>query len=147
MKERINDKINEIEEFLDFLLQRVPESLDEYKKDLDKKAVCERYAEKIIEAIVDLAFIFFKEEIAKKDKKVRMAESDTDILDILHEKNIISDRLCKKLKEAKGMRNWIAHEYSRVNDEIVYNSIKNELEGDVKEFIENIKSCLKEIRE
>ncbi len=143
MKERINDKIKEIEEFLGFLLQRVPESLEEYKKNRDKKAICERYSEKIIEAIVDLAFIFFKEEIAEKDKKVRMAESDTEIFEILFEKNIISERLCKKLKEAKGMRNWIAHEYGKIDDEIVYNSIKNELEKEVEEFIDSIKSCLK----
>lgn len=140
MKERINDKISEIEEYLSFLLERVPQKIEDYKGNLDIKAICERYIEKIIEGVVDLAFIFFKEEIARNNKKIKMPESDTDIFDILKKSEVISESLCEKLKEAKGMRNWIAHEYGNINDNIIYNSLKKELEKDVNNFIASIKS-------
>jgi len=47
MKERIEEKIAEIEEFTQFLLERVPSNFEEYENNLEKKAICERYAERI----------------------------------------------------------------------------------------------------
>lgn len=139
MKERIKDKMKEIEEFMAFLSERIPQDLESYKKDLEKKAICERYVEKIIEAIVDLSFLTAR----LLDIELPAQTADTEIFDILKNRNIISEALCKKLKEAKGMRNWLAHEYGRIDDEIVYNSISEELEKDVNEFIEKIRENLK----
>lgn len=139
MKERIKDKIAEIEEFLEFLTARIPENLEEYKTNLEKKAICERYIEKIIEAIVDLAFLIAKHlNIA-----IPAQTSDTEIFDIVAENNIISQELSKKLQDAKGMRNIIAHEYGKVDDEIVFESISSELKEDTIEFISNIKDKIK----
>jgi len=139
MNERINDKIVEIEEFLDFLSKRIPKTLEEYKKDLEKKAFCERYAEKIIEAVVDLAFL-----IAKYiNLEIPAQSSDYDIFDILAEKGIITKELANKLKEAKGMRNIIAHEYGKINDEIVYEAISEQLIEDIGEFIKSTSRAIK----
>ena len=133
MSERIKDKIDEIEKYLSELTQIIPLSLDEYKEDFRAKAACERYAERIIEAIVDLAFIFIKE------KKLQTPESDLQTFDILAAEKVISKELAEKFKEAKGMRNIIAHEYGEVNDKIVFSSISEELEEDVEKFIDIIK--------
>jgi uncharacterized protein YutE (UPF0331/DUF86 family) len=54
MNERINDKIEEIEKYLGELLEIIPSSLVGYGQDFKAKAACERYAERIIEAVVDL---------------------------------------------------------------------------------------------
>jgi len=51
---------------------------------------------------------------------------------------VISERLTEKLKDAKGMRNIIAHEYGSIDDEIVFESITNQLINDVEEFIKEI---------
>ncbi|MEK6951775.1 MAG: hypothetical protein AABX29_02060 [Nanoarchaeota archaeon] len=56
MVERIEEKIDEIENYLEELLTIIPDNLDVYLKDFKTKAACERYFEKIIEATVDLAF-------------------------------------------------------------------------------------------
>lgn len=133
---RINDKINEIEKYLEELSNIVPESFDDYLKDNKSKAACERYAEKIIEAVVDLAFLFIK------FKKFKMPEDDEGTFDILKEENIIDTNLSKKLKEAKGMRNILAHEYGEVDNSIVYNAVKDELPNDVEGFIKTIRETL-----
>ena len=86
MKERIKDKIKEITEFLEFLSQRVPDTLEEYKSNLEKKAICERYFEKVIEAIVDLSFLL----IRHLKIEIPAETSDTEIFYILAEKHIIS---------------------------------------------------------
>ena len=130
---RIKDKIKEVNEFLDQLKDMVPSSFDDYKSDIEKREACERYVEKIIEAVTDLAFLIIKQ------KKLAIPEDEFDAFGILSDKGVIDSNLANKLKDAKGMRNIIAHQYNKVNDEIVFNSITAELEKDVKSFINKIK--------
>lgn len=142
MKERIKDKINEIENFLNNLREFAPETIEEYKKSILKKSACERVAEKIIEALVDLAFLttrYIKEDIPAD-------ATDTKIFDVLKERGIIPESLSKKMQDAKGMRNWLAHEYGKIDDEIVFNAIKDELEKDTSEFISIVKNLMEEIK-
>ena len=130
---RVKDKIQEIEKFLTELKEFMPSSLDEYESNNEKKAACERYLERIIEALVDLAFITIK------IKKMRMPQDDIDAFNILLEKNVIDKALAQNLQDAKGMRNILAHEYGKIDDKIVFEAIKNEIEKDAKEFIKKIK--------
>ncbi len=130
---RIEDKINEINEFLDELKEIAPSSLDEYKSSLEKRAACERYVEKIVEAITDLAFLIIK------NKKLKIPEDDIDAFNILLENKIIDDSIATKLKNAKGMKNIISHQYGKIDDEIVFEAINEELEKDVREFIRSVK--------
>ena len=147
MSARINEKIEEIRGYLDFLESHVPSSLEEYKQSLETKAICERYCEKIIEALVDLAFLFFKEEIIRKDKNIITPKEDTEIFKLLNRKNIISADLSEKLIEAKGMRNIIAHEYGKIDDSIVFKAVSEELEYNVEDFIRAIENTLDKEKE
>ena len=134
---RINDKIEEIGEFLEHLNQIAPASFEEYKDNIEKKAACERYAEKIIEALTDLSFL------AIKFKKLKLPQDDIDAFNILSENKIIDDNLSVKLKNAEGMRNILAHQYGKVDDEIVFDSIKEELEKDALDLIKSVKNILR----
>ena len=131
---RIKDKIDEIKIYIKELQSIIPDTLEEYKSSVEKKAACERYVEKIVEAATDLAFLLIK------IKKLRIPEDDIDAFNILQENNIIGEKLTKKLKNAKGMRNIIAHQYGNIDDQIIFESITNELQKDIKEFLrESIK--------
>lgn len=130
---RIKDKIHQIEGFLEELQEIVPEKFDEYNNSLEKKAACERYVEKIVEALTDLAFLTIKY------KKLKIPEDDIDAFNILSEKNLIDKEIANKLKNAKGMRNIIAHQYGRIDDRAVFDAITEELEKDSREFIKEIK--------
>lgn len=138
LRERIEEKISEIEKFVSELYENIPSDMDleDYKKDIKTKAICERYAEKIIEAIEDLAFL------AMNYKKLKFPEYEKEIFDILKNNKIISENLSKRLKDAKGMRNFIAHQYGKIDDEIIFNSITEELNKDVDEFIKSIELIL-----
>ncbi len=139
IKERINEKINEIEKFREELFKFVPREIEieEYKQDLETKAICERYLEKIIEAVEDLAFLVVNY------RGLKYPEYEKEIFDILSENKIISQSLAKKLKEAKGMRNIIAHQYGKIDDEIVFEAITEQLEKDVSEFLSMIEKVLR----
>jgi len=126
---RIKDKIKEIEVFLEQLNKIMPNSFKKYKSNIEKKAACERFVEKIVESVTDLAFLVIKL------KRFKIPEDDADAFNILFDNKIISEKLSKKLKDAKGMRNVIAHQYGKIDDRIIFDSIKEELDGDVKKFI------------
>jgi len=133
---KISDKIEEIEGFLSQLEEIKPLTLEEYERDFKAKAACERYFEKIVEAVIDLSFIFIKE------KKIEMPDDDESALDTLARNNIITDNLVKRVKEAKGMRNIITHLYGSVNDELVFEALDREIIFDVNEFLSSIRKCL-----
>jgi len=129
---RIADKINEIYKYLGEFGNIKPSRLEDYKSSIEKKAACERYFEKIIEAVTDLAFLMIK------NKKLRIPEDDIDAFDILLENKIIDSELAAKLKNAKGMRNIISHQYGKVDDEVVFEAITEELDKDIDNFLEKI---------
>ena len=131
---RINDKIQEIETYLFELSEIIPPTFEEYK-DLRTKAACERYFEKVIEAIVDLSFLVIK------DKNFKIPEEDKEAFDTLAWKGLISRELAEKLRAAKGMRNILAHEYGSIEDELVFHSISEELEQDANLFLNSIKKA------
>ena len=131
---RINEKINEIQKYLDELMETVPNTLEEYESNKIIRAACERYFEKVIEAVTDLAFIVITQ------KKFRIPEDDIDSFRILEENGVIDNEIYNHLKDAKGMRNFIAHQYGQINDKLVYEAITEELEKDVRKFIEVVES-------
>lgn len=133
---RANDKIKEIESYLADLSEIMPKSLEEYKE-TKTKAACERYFERIIEAVVDLTFLIIKL------KKLEIPEEDKAAFDILLKEGIISESLAERLKDAKSMRNILAHEYGSINDEIVFHAITEEIIRDVEELLKLLKRKLK----
>ena len=134
---KIDDKIEEIEEFLSRLGEIKPSTLKEYEENFIVKAACERYFENIVEALIDLTFIFIKE------LNIEIPEDDESALDTLKRHSIITENLAEKIKEAKGMRNIIAHLYGSVNDELVFDAIDKELIRDAEEFVSLIKKYLR----
>ena len=59
---------------------------------------------------------------------------------------IISQELSERLKDAKGMRNVIIHEYGRIEDDKIFHSVTEELEKDTREFINNITNLIKMVK-
>jgi len=130
---RIKEKISEVEQFLDELCSVLPTNLDEYKADFKIRSICERHFEKIIEAVIDITFLVItKRELA-------FPEEDKKAFDVLGAAKIISPDLAQKLKEAKGMRNILAHNYGKVNDNLVFEAVTERLNNDIRLFIESMK--------
>ncbi len=131
---RIQDKITEIEKYLQELEEIVPASFEEYSSNLQAKAACERYTEKITEALCDLSFLVLRE------LGTQAPEDDKQLFAVLARKKVIDVQLSEKLQKAKAMRNFLAHRYAYINDHLVYSAVKNELKRDATNFIKAIKN-------
>ncbi|MBI5225881.1 DUF86 domain-containing protein [Candidatus Micrarchaeota archaeon] len=134
MSARIDAKTAQIESYCSELKQIIPEDFEEYEKNFEKRAACERYFEKIVEALVDLAYLVIK------DAGLKMPEDDKEAFGILRKSNIISANLEGRLKDAKGMRNIIAHEYGGIDDKLVFHALTDEILDDAQEFVERIQN-------
>ncbi len=128
---RIYDEISNLEKFKKELSSIIPNSYNNYEESFLKRAACERYFEKIVETIISISYLICKKERLELNDK-------SQSLNILGENKIISKSLLIRLKDAKGMRNIIAHKYGEVDDLIVFETITKELLNDVDEFISSI---------
>jgi uncharacterized protein YutE (UPF0331/DUF86 family) len=128
----ISDKISEVESYLSELESVVPETLEDYLKNLEKRLACERAFEKIMESVNDLAILVIKQ------KRLQLPSEDVKAFEVLSDKRIISQELSTNLKKAKGMRNFLAHQYGKVDDELVFEAIHKEVFDDVNNFLTQI---------
>ncbi len=132
MTQRIKYKIEEIKKYLEDLKEVTPDFFSEYENDLKTRLACERCYEKVIEAITDLSFRVIN------FKKLEIPGDDKQVFDILEEAGIITEDSKKSMKEARGMRNILAHQYGSVDDEIVFEAITKEIIGDANKFLDRI---------
>ena len=135
---RYNDK-------LEYLNQTI-ENLNNWTESIDSKEFIERlelqkqygiyHAFQIgIEIISDLVSMIVKDiKLIPKD--------DYSNINIIKNKNIVSEDLAAKLREANGLRNRIVHDYNGLDNEIAYNRLTNLLES-FQEFKVKAKEWLK----
>jgi len=127
---RIEDKIKQVEEYLNELEEIIPLSLEEYLGSLEKRLACERALEKIIESVNDLAILVIKE------KRLKLPNEESKAFSILAEKKFISEDLCEKLRQAIGMRNFLVHQYEKIDDELVFETLSAQIIKDITEFLD-----------
>lgn len=119
--EVVENKISAIEKYLKILKRYQDFSLKKIEKNIDLKGALERYLYLICQASIDLAesFIAFK--------KFRKPTTFTEAFYILEEEKVIDQKLTEQLTNMVGFRNIIAHDYEKLDYEIVYDVLLNKL--------------------
>lgn len=134
LKIRIEEKIKEVEECLRQIIDWIPEEFKEYEENVQKRLACERSFEIASESLLDIAIYFIRL------KEFRTPNDDESTFKILSDNNIISEVLCKKMIEARGMRNFVAHRYGKLDNEKVFYALKEEFPDDVEDFLDAVKN-------
>lgn len=131
----IETKISHIQKYLRLLERYKKFSQKEIEQNPDFKGALERYLYLATQATIDLgeAVIAFKE--------FRRPGTYTEVFYILDEEEFISKDLSEKLVNMTKFRNIVAHDYEKVDFEIVYDALKNRL-VDIEEFIGAVKAEL-----
>lgn len=129
----VENKISSVKKYLKILQNFKKYSREEIENDLNIRGAVERYLYLATQAAIDTAEAF----ISLKDfrKPTTMKEG----FEILEEEKIISIELREKMVKLAGFRNFIAHDYEKINYDIVYDVLKNRL-ADIEEFISVIKN-------
>lgn len=124
----IENKISDARKYLKILERYKKYSKEEILNDIDIKGALERYLYLAAQSVIDLA------EAIIAYKKFRKPTTLSDTFYILNEENVITADLMEKMIKMTGFRNTIAHDYAKLNYDIVYNTLHNNL-ADIEEFL------------
>jgi len=127
----ILSKISQLKEYIDFLkeIRNIPK--DEYIMNKFVYGSAERFLHLAIEVTFDICNHIIS------DLRLRKPENYKDIFKVLFENNIISKTQLEKFTKMAGFRNILVHDYAKINREMVYEIIRNNL-NDFEEFIDTI---------
>lgn len=121
-KERIVDRLEMLRQYLDTLKECSHEDISKLKEDKIFRGAVERYFQLAVECVIDIG------EILISNLKLRKPEDARDVIDILGEKGIIPDDFAYKFGPVTGFRNILVHNYVRVDLDLVYKFLKENLE-------------------
>jgi len=128
--ERLLAKIDELDGYLKEIQEISPENFEEYKK-IEKRRACERLLQVSIESMIDICAIIVS------GLRLGLPAEEDDLFDKLEQAGIVSPLMAATLKKMRGFRNILVHEYGRINDELVYNMLKTQM-NDFYEFKKEI---------
>ena len=129
-RERILSRIDELDGYLQEIHEIMPTSFEEYKS-IEKKRACERLLQVSIESVIDICALIVT------GLRLGLPSEEDDLFEKLAQAEIISSSIKENLKRMKAFRNILVHEYGRIDDRLVYEVLKNNL-NDFEEFKKEI---------
>lgn len=136
-RERILAKVDELDGYVKELQAIAPQSFTEYRR-IEKKRACERLLQIAVECVIDVCNLFVS------GLRLGLPAEEDDLFEKLEQAGILSPRMKETVKEMKGFRNILVHEYGRIDDEIVYQATKTRL-GDFADFKREVLEALKRV--
>lgn len=136
-KERILAKIAELDSYLNELNQIKPKSFNKYQ-DIKTKRSCERLLQLMIECVIDIC------KLVVFGLKLGFPSEEFDLFNKMLDKKILSKKIVSILKKMRGFRNILVHEYAKVDDRLVFDSIKKRL-SDFEKFKKEILKFLESV--
>ncbi len=125
-RERILAKLDELDGYLRELRSIAPAEFSEYQI-IEKKRACERLLQVSVEAAIDVCALLVA------GLRLGLPGEEDDLFEKLLRREVISSSMAVVLKRMKGLRNLLVHEYGRINDEIVFETVRQRL-GDFDAF-------------
>ncbi|MEK7562203.1 MAG: DUF86 domain-containing protein [Patescibacteria group bacterium] len=127
----VENKISSVKKYLGILQHFKKYLRKEIENDLNIRGAVERYLYLVSQATIDTAEAFISLRNFRKPTTIR------ESFEILKEEKIISIELSEKMVKLAGFRNFIAHDYDKVDYDKVYDILQNRL-GDIEKFIKQI---------
>lgn len=131
----IENKISSIFKYLKILEGYRGYSREEVENDVNTRGAAERYLYLVAQAAIDLA------DTIISFKNLRKPSTLSESFHILSEADIIPQGLMEKMIKMTGFRNAIAHDYDKLDYDIVYDVLQNRLK-DIEDFVKVIKRAL-----
>lgn len=118
----IENKISSVKKYLGIIERYKKYSRKEIEDNIDIKGAIERYLYLAAQATIDLA------EAVISYKNFRKPSTMAESFHILEENEVISKDLAQKMIGMTGFRNAIAHDYDKINYDLVYKIIHQDIE-------------------
>lgn len=120
-RDRILAKLDELDSYLRELRSVVPASYHEYLT-VEKRRSSERLLQIAIEAAIDICALLVT------GLRLGLPADEDDLFEKLSARGITSPPVADLLRRMKGMRNILVHEYGRVDNALVFETVQQRLE-------------------
>ena len=130
-RDKILSKLARLAEYVSYLKRISKYSKKRFVSDFQIFGLAERYLQLAIEVVLDVSKLLII------DFKLRKPESNQDLFDVLLEAKVISPTLHKRLFGIGGFRNILVHDYEKIDREIVYKNLKQNI-GDFGLFHKSV---------
>jgi uncharacterized protein YutE (UPF0331/DUF86 family) len=120
-RDRVLAKLDELDGYLDELRAVTPRDLEEYAR-IEKRRSCERLLQLAVEATIDACAMLVT------GLRLGLPGEENDLFEKLARRGVISGAMTETLRRMKGMRNILVHEYGRVDDALVFETVRDRLD-------------------
>lgn len=130
-EQEVKQKLKEIEDAITVVEENLPSDLDEFLAlGLVKDGIYKK-VEFAIENVIDIC------NIINTDLSLGVPADDEDIIKNLEMNKILTNKLIDRIRRMKGFRNILVHKYGKIEDEMAFEMLQNNL-ADFQEFSEEI---------
>ena len=121
-KTEIEQKLVEIQDYIEQVEENLPSDEEEFFHSGIKKHGIYKLIESAIENVIKIC------SMINSDLKLGIPSDEDSIIKNLADKKILSKELYEKIINMKGFRNILVHRYGKINDEIAFENIKENIE-------------------
>jgi len=115
-------KLEEIEENLEIISNHLPTDLEGFLNlGLIRNGIYKRL-EYSIELVLDILAII------NADLKLGIPNGETSVIDNIEKNKILEKKIVEKIRKMKSFRNILVNKYGKINDELVFELLKEDLE-------------------
>lgn len=125
-RDRILTRLDELDGYLRELRAIAPSSFADYLA-VEKRRACERLLQISIEGVIDVCALLVM------GLRLGVPAEEDDLFEKLARRDVLSPPLVAILRRMKGLRNLLVHEYGRIDDQIIFETIRDRL-GDFDVF-------------
>jgi uncharacterized protein YutE (UPF0331/DUF86 family) len=138
-RQKIFEKLQLLDKYFSYLekLKKEIKSEKEFLSDFHFFGLAERYLQLSLQVIIDILDLIIIEEQIKKPEERR------EIISLLFNKGILSEKLASKLDGIVGLRNILVHEYGEIDRKRIYKYLR-ERTKDFQIFKKEILNWLKQ---
>ena len=134
-RERVVVKLDELDGYMRELSLIAPCNYEEYLN-VEKKRACERLLQLAIECVIDVCHVLVT------GLRLGLPAEEDDLFGKLAAADIVSPDMRNTLREMKGFRNILVHEYAKIDDRLVYEAIRTRMD-DFRAFADEIRAYLR----
>lgn len=135
--ERIRQKIGRIREYHRLINSIKQDCLQRFTRDPLYRGALLHYLYLLADTCIVLA------ELVVKNRNLRPPQSYHEAFDILGENGVLDREFAFNFAKIAGFRNFLAHDYERIDEKVVCEDIINNLD-EVEEFARQIERALSE---
>lgn len=133
-RDRVLAKLDEMRGYVAELRSIAPATMQDYQRTTTKRA-CERLLQIAVECVIDVC------QLLVSGFRLGLPAAEEDLFDKLENSGLFKPDTASTLRRMRGCRNILVHEYGRLSDDIVFETIRTRL-GDFDQFAREVLEAL-----